>query len=86
MKLLLILCVFLTGCSTVVPVTQTFPEAPNALLSQCDNLKMLPDTATLSEVARTVAQNYQSYHECSLKHSMWIEWYQKQEIIFKGFK
>lgn len=86
MKWLLPILLALGGCSTVVPVTQTFPEVPPVLLKPCDKLQPLADNASLSTVARTVAQNYQSYHECELRYTWWQEWYLKQQIIYKGFK
>jgi hypothetical protein len=47
-------------------------------------LKKLPDTPQLSDVAKTVTVNYSEYYTCAVKLDAWIEWYQKQKIIFEG--
>jgi len=80
----LLLC--LIGCSTTVPVTAKFPEAPNTIQQQCPPLQKLKDDAKLSEVANTVTLNYSTYYECSVKVDGWIEWYQVQKQIFESVK
>jgi len=85
MKYLLLSLLLLTGCSTTVPVTARFPEAPG-LQSQtaCPNLKKLEEKTQLSEVAKTITVNYTEYYTCAVKLDAWIEWYAKQKIIFEG--
>ena len=74
-----------TGCSTVVPVTVKFPDAPGRLATQpCPDLQKLKDDARLSDVSRTVTINYSSYYECAVKTDAWIEWYKIQKHIFEG--
>ena len=80
----LLLC--LTACSTTVPVTAKFPEAPNMIQQQCPPLQKLKDDAKLSEVANTITFNYSTYYECSVKVDGWIEWYQVQKQIFESVK
>ena len=85
--LLLALILFLTGCTTAVPITQTWPEPPGLLSMQpCPDLKKLEPNPQLSDVARTVANNYTQYYTCVVKLEAWQEWYQKQQIIHKGLK
>jgi hypothetical protein len=86
MKALLLL-LLLVGCSTTVPVTAKFPEAPG-LQSQtrCINLKKLEDSAQLSDVAKTITVNYTEYYQCAVKLDAWIEWHQIQKTIFEGLK
>ena len=85
--LLLSLVLLLTGCSTVVPVTQKWPEAPGLQSTQtCPQLEKLTDTATLSTVAKTVVINYSEYYQCVVKLEAWQEWYQKQKLIHEGLK
>lgn len=86
MKILVIsLLLCLTGCSTVVPVAAKFPESPGQLVSRpCPNLNKLKDDAALSDIARTVSENYTLYYECAVKLDAWIEWYTKQKTIFEG--
>ena len=77
----------ITGCSTAVPVTARFPDAPGMLATQpCAELQKLKDDAKLSDVSRTVTINYSSYYECAVKTDAWIEWYKIQKIIFEGVK
>jgi hypothetical protein len=76
-----------SGCSTAVPVTAKFPEAPSKLATQpCPDLQKLKDDAKLSDVSRTVTLNYSSYYECAVKTDAWIEWYEVQRRIFEGVK
>lgn len=84
---LLVLALALTGCTTVVPVTQTWPEAPGLQSMQpCPELKKLDADSKLSDVARTVTINYSEYYQCVVKLEAWQEWYAKQQLIHKGLK
>jgi hypothetical protein len=75
----------LTACSTVVPVTAKFPDAPGkGAMTACPNLQKLTDSAKLSDVSRTVTINYTTYYECAIKADAWQEWYQIQKNIFEG--
>jgi hypothetical protein len=84
MKYLLVaLIIMLSGCSTVVPVKRKFPDAPETLLKPCPELKKIEkDDPLLSEVIKSVTQNYTLYHECSLKNEAWIDWYNQQKKTF----
>ena len=84
MKYLLVaLIIMLSGCSTVVPVKRKFPDAPETLLKSCPELKKIEkDDPLLSEVIKSVTQNYTLYHECSLKNEAWIEWNNQQKKTF----
>jgi hypothetical protein len=82
-----LLSLLLAGCGTVVPVTNTFPEAPGGLaLVRCPQLQKIAEDAQLSDVAKTVTVNYGTYYECAVKTDAWIEWYQKQQQIFNNIK
>lgn len=82
--LIVIMIMILTGCSTVVPVKRNFPEAPKTLLEKCPELKKIDkESPALSEVVKSVTQNYTIYHECSLKNDAWIEWYNVQKKTFE---
>ena len=88
MKLLAIaLTLSLSACSTVVPVTSKWPEAPGVLAQQaCPSLQKLEAAPELSQVAKTVANNYSEYYQCAAKLDAWQRWYQEQKIIFEGLK
>jgi hypothetical protein len=82
----LILVLMLAGCSTTVPVTSKFPEAPKYSLQACPQLQTLKEGAKLSEVVNTVTINYSTYYECAVKNDAWIEWYKIQKHIFESVK
>jgi hypothetical protein len=84
MRLLLILAfVILSGCSTTVPVTVKFPSIPEELNVQCPPLNKIPNDAKLSDISKTVTQNYKQYKDCSANNSGLIEWFNKQKKIFE---
>jgi len=79
----LVLCLFLVGCSTAVPVARKYPDAPETLMTPCVQLKKIEkEDPALSEVVKSVTENYTLYHECSLKTDSWIEWYNVQKKTF----
>ena len=87
MRILLLSLLILTGCSTTVPITAKFPEAPGMQASnKCPNLGKLEDVAKLSDIAKIITVNYTEYYQCAVKLDAWIEWYQVQKHIFEGIK
>lgn len=85
-KLILCSLIFLTGCSTVVPVKQKFPDAPDTLKTTCKPLKQIVENDNLSQITKTISENYYLYHECAIKQESWIDWYNSQKKIFDGVK
>jgi hypothetical protein len=81
--LALFLLILMSGCSTVVPVTVKFPDAPDRIKIKCPQLKTLNEEAKLSDIAKTVTENYTTYYECAVRNDSWIEWYETQKIIFE---
>lgn len=88
MKYLMLLpLLLLSGCLSIFPVRQKFPEVPAALLERCPPLKTMEEKeTTFSELSKTVAMNYTLYHECLVKNDTWIEWYQSQRKIHEETK
>ena len=82
----LLLVLILTGCSTTVPVTAKFPDVPERLLVKCPQLEKLENEAKLSDIVKTVTNNYTTYYECAVKHDAFVEWYQTQKRIFESVK
>jgi hypothetical protein len=79
------------GCGTGSPYIQNrsyvqFPEPPQAANSKCSNLKVLPGDSKIEDLTNIVSQNYESYHDCSSKNSLWMDWYVKQREIFNSKK
>jgi hypothetical protein len=75
-----------TGCSTTVPVTAKFTDVPERLLVKCPQLEKLENEAKLSDIGKTVTNNYTTYYECAVKHDAFVEWYQVQKRIFESVK
>lgn len=88
MKLLLVsLFVFLTGCSTVVPVARKFPDSLPELQKVCEDLKTIEgNKVTIMDLMKTVVENYKLYYECSNRVEGWQDWYKTQKEIFDSVK
>jgi hypothetical protein len=84
MKYFVILAALLAGCSTTVPVTARFPDAPSLGLGTCPQLKTVNDGVKLSELTSTVTVSYNTYYECAVRVDQWNEWYQIQKHIFES--
>jgi hypothetical protein len=86
MKLALIsLVIFLSACSTVVPIKQKFPEAPTSLTEKCENLmKIEGNTVSITDMLKVIVKNYTMYYECSTKVEGWNSWYNEQRKIFES--
>lgn len=84
---ILSLLLILVGCSTPVPVVPKFPTAPEILLKKCPELKTIEgEKVSIIDFTKTVADNYMTYHECSILHESFIEWYNAQKQIFEELK
>jgi len=77
-----LLFVMLSGCSTTVPVTQKFPDAPAVLMEKCPPLDTIQgDQILFSEFLKTVTNNYTKYHNCAKMLEAWQTWYIEQKKI-----
>jgi hypothetical protein len=80
--LALSLVILLSACSTVVPVKQKFPEAPQKLMTKCPQLKTIEgDKVTITDMLKVVVENYSAYYQCAVITDSWQEWYQIQKMI-----
>lgn len=83
----IVLAFLITGCSTVVPVTQKFPDAPDMLKEKCPELKTIAgERVTIVDFTRTVSENYTLYHQCARRTDAWIDWYDQQKKIWEDVK
>lgn len=73
----------LTGCTTVPPVYPKWPEVPQEIKTVCPALREIEPTTKLSDVVKSVVENYGTYHECRIQIEGWIEWYNTQKIIYE---
>jgi hypothetical protein len=89
MKILLLFpLLILAGCSTTVPVTVKFPEAPKVLLDKCPPLQTIDkqENVSIIDITKNVTANYTTYYECGTKVENWIEWYNEQQKLWKTLK
>lgn len=89
MKKIIIICLalFLTACSTTVPVVAKFPTAPDILIEKCPPLKTIQgEKISIIDYTKIVTENYTLYYECMAKNESWTDWYKKQKEIFEEIK
>jgi hypothetical protein len=81
--LILTFALFVSACTTVVPVKQEFPVAPQVLLERCPDLMQVDDGKnSLREMLKVVIQNYATYYQCAERTHGWQDWYTEQRRIF----
>lgn len=82
--ILLCLVSLLAACSTAVPLTRDFPEAPAMLKEKCPLLKTIEgERVSIVDFTKTVSENYTTYHQCAARTDAWIEWYNQQKKIWE---
>ncbi len=80
-------CLMMLGCSTTVPLSQKFPEAPLVLMEPAPDLKRLSeDKKTLADLLQNANENYGLYYDLLDKYKAWQEWYKDQKKIFDSVK
>jgi hypothetical protein len=86
MRYWLIGLLLLSSCATQkLPVAPKFPEPPGQVAEDnCPALHQLQNGVKLSEVAKTITENYTLYYQCSLKQKAWMEWYQQQKDVYNN--
>lgn len=83
LTVMILLTGLLSGCSILVPVKQKFPEAVPDLKEKCPELLQIQgENVSITDMLKTVVQNYNTYYQCSNKVDGWNEWYDKQKQIF----
>lgn len=86
--LILSLVVILAGCgTTATPVARKFPEAVPELQVKCPTLNTIEGKdVSITDMLKTVVNNYGLYYACSNKVDGWNEWYDKQRKNFDSVK
>jgi outer membrane lipoprotein-sorting protein len=85
--ILIVLAFLITACSTAVPLTQSFPQAPDMLKEKCPELKTIQgERVTIIEFTKTVSENYTTYYQCAGLQEAWIDWYDQQKKIWEQMK
>jgi hypothetical protein len=84
--LFLVPILLLTGC-LVTPVKRNFPESVPELQVRCPELLQIEGTpVAITDMLKTVVQNYNTYYQCANKVEGWNEWYATQKKIFESVK
>jgi len=89
MRLILLLCIFLSGCSsTAVPIVMKFPDAPPSLMTPAEDLNKLPADKKIEmrDIIQTTNANSKLYYELKIKYEAWQEWYKEQKSIADQLK
>ena len=75
----------LTGCaSTTVPVTMNFPQAPEPLLLEPEQLDPLPEDAKeMTDLLENSTVNYGKHRELQIKYLRWQRWYETNRRLHK---
>jgi uncharacterized lipoprotein YmbA len=83
-----VMVLLLAGCAAPTPVKRSFPEAVPELMQQCETLRTVPvtDRVAITELLKTVIENYQLYYVCSSRVEGWQQWYRTQREIFESVK
>ena len=83
----IVLAFLITACSTAVPLTQNFPQAPAVLLEKCPELKTISgEKISIVDFTKTVSENYTTYYQCAGRTDAWIDWYRQQKKIWEETK
>ncbi len=92
MKLsLIVFVILLSSCSLFqkqpVPVVPNFPNASPELMKKCEELKTIEgDKVLITDMLKTIVNNYTLYYECSTKVDGWQDWYSQQKKIYDLLK
>jgi hypothetical protein len=83
--LLVVAAALSTGCMPKPRIAMNFPNVPEQLLTNCEDLDILSEDETkLSELLLTVNSNYSKSHQCRAKNESWINWYNEQKTIYNS--
>jgi hypothetical protein len=83
----IVLAFLVTACSTAVPLTQNFPDAPDMLKEKCPELKTIQgEKVSIVDFTRVVSENYTTYYQCAGRTDAWIDWYNQQKKIWEDMK
>ena len=86
-----LLAMFISSCAMIeryMPAKPKFPEPIKELTLPCPDLKQIEgDQVAITELLKTVVNNYSLYYECSMKNEGWNKWYTERKNIYeKGGK
>ena len=84
---ILAMTLLISGCTMFVPVKRNFPVAPETLMAKCPQLETVQgDRVAITDMLKTIVNNYRLYYECSNRVEGWGDWYTEQKKIFDSVK
>jgi len=85
LALVMMIIVIMSGCaSTTVPVTMNFPQAPEPILLEPEQLDPLPEDAkAMTDLLENSTVNYGKHRELQLKYLQWQRWYETNRRLHK---
>ncbi len=88
---ILVLTIFLSGCSMftkLVPAGKpAWPEATPELMEKCKDLQQITgDVVTMTQLMKSVVDNYTLYYQCSNKVEGWQQWYEEKKKTYESIK
>ncbi len=87
----LLLTFALSGCgmfTKLVPAGKpAWPEAVPELMEKCKDLQQISgDAVTLTQLMKSVVDNYTLYYHCSNKVEGWQKWYEDKKEAYEKIK
>lgn len=83
----LLTVMFISGCGLFqkpIPMAPKWPDAVPELREKCPDLATIEgDKVAITELLKTVVNNYKLYYECSIKNEGWNKWYDEQKKIYE---
>lgn len=81
-----LIAVLLAGCETLVPVAPSWPKLPEQsdAARPCAELAPIKAEPVLSEISKTINDNYGAYWLCANKVDTWIAWYNEQKKLYES--
>lgn len=77
----------ITSCATPIPVERSFPDSAPELMKKCETLLTIKgEKVSITDMLKTVVENYKLYYSCANKVEGWQTWYHDQKEIFESVK
>jgi hypothetical protein len=85
------LSLLVAGCATPVPITPKFPEPYSIGVQKekpkCQDLAIQEgDDIPITDLLKTIVNNYKLYHQCADYVNGWNKWYEQQRENFEQLK
>lgn len=83
MKPYILLTLFLTGCSTIIPVKMNNPyEFPPMLLEDCKEPELINPDSKFTEILKIIVENNTKFTECRVTKKALAETIKQRKDLF----